>query len=442
MSFLGRKYGLSANNVRSIELVTADSRLVRTDPETEPDLFWALRGGGGSFGVVTAIELSLFPITEAYAGILWYPIQRGDEVLQAWRELTQADPPDELTTVGRFLKLPPIPEIPEPVRGKSFVVVEAYHVGDPRHADELLAPLRRLGPVNDTIAVVPMPALSHSNPQPFLVALWRLNGRLAAILGGVRLPRDEAGSGPAVVLLHAGVADRRMWAEHLPVFADAGCRAIALDLPGFGDAAASGEITPWSDVLETLDAIGVGRFAAVGNSFGAAVALRVAVCAPQRVAALVLVSVPPPELKPSRELEAAWEAEEAALTTGDIDAAVSAVLDAWTLPQDASVRERIARMQRRAFELQAAAGELTEAEDPLTLRPGALTELDVPVLIVAGEFDMPDFRQGAEPLARQLRAAPPVSISGAGHLAPMEQPARFRQLVLDFLGQSGVAPAA
>jgi hypothetical protein len=147
--------------------VTADGRLVRADRELEPDLFWALRGGGGSFGVVTAIELQLFPISHAYAGVLFYPIERGSEVLHAWRELTHNQAlPDELTTVGRFLRLPPIPEIPEPVRGKSFVIIEAYHVGDPAQADELLAPLRALGPVTDTIASVPMPALSHLHMDP------------------------------------------------------------------------------------------------------------------------------------------------------------------------------------------------------------------------------------------------------------------------------------
>jgi hypothetical protein len=167
ISFLARKYGLAANHVSAIELVTADGRLVRADREHEPDLFWALRGGGGSFGIVTAIELELFPITHAYAGILWYPIERGPDVLHAWRELSESDPPDELTTIGRFLNLPPIPEIPEPVRGKSFTIVEAYHLGDPARADDLLAPLRALGPIHDTITTVPMPALSpiHMDPE-------------------------------------------------------------------------------------------------------------------------------------------------------------------------------------------------------------------------------------------------------------------------------------
>jgi hypothetical protein len=125
------------------------------------------RGGGGSFGVVTAIELELLPIEHAYAGVLFYPIERGDEVLQACRELTQSTLlPDELSTVGQFLRLPPIPEIPAALRGKSFVIVEAYHVGDPAQADELIAPLRTLGPINDTIHTVPMAALTRLHVDP------------------------------------------------------------------------------------------------------------------------------------------------------------------------------------------------------------------------------------------------------------------------------------
>ncbi len=166
LSFLGRRYGLAASHVQAIEVVTASGRLVRADREHEPDLFWALRGGGGGFGVVTALEFGLLPIRGVYAGILWYPIERGPEVLHAWGELTRRGLPDELTTLGRFLRLPPIPEIPAEIRGKSFVIVEAVHLGDPAEADDLLAPLRALGPVNDTIATVPVPALSHLHMDP------------------------------------------------------------------------------------------------------------------------------------------------------------------------------------------------------------------------------------------------------------------------------------
>jgi FAD/FMN-containing dehydrogenase len=83
---LGRRYGLSCNYVRAVELVTASGQLVRADRDHEPDLFWALRGGGGSFGVVTALELDLLPLTHTYAGTLWYPSARAHEVLHAWRE--------------------------------------------------------------------------------------------------------------------------------------------------------------------------------------------------------------------------------------------------------------------------------------------------------------------------------------------------------------------
>ncbi len=166
LSFMGRKHGLAANHVRAIEVVTADGVLVRADRDHEPDLFWALRGGGGSFGVVTAVEIELLPIREIYAGHLWFPLERAGEALHAWRELTAAGLPDELTTVGRLLNLPPIADIPEPVRGKSFAVVEAYHLGDPAIADDALAPLRALGPVNDTITSMPMTELSHVHMDP------------------------------------------------------------------------------------------------------------------------------------------------------------------------------------------------------------------------------------------------------------------------------------
>src|SRR5438477_108368 len=128
------------------------------------------------------------------------------------------------------------------------------------------------------------------------------------------LPLDEAGSGPAVVLLHAGIADRSMWAGHLEALAHAGYRAVALDLPGFGDAAVTpGEQAPWADVLTAMDELAIDRAALVGNSFGGAVALRVAAVAPERVGALMLVSAPAPWLVPSPELEAVWEAENEAL---------------------------------------------------------------------------------------------------------------------------------
>jgi FAD/FMN-containing dehydrogenase len=165
LSWLARKHGIGANQVTAVEIVTADGRLVRADRENEPDLFWAVRGGGGSFGVVTAIEFNLFPITEVYAGILWFPVGRSAEVLKAWRAWTD-DLPDEMTSVGRILQFPPIPEIPEPVRGQSFVIVEAIYVGDEADGARLLEPLRALRPAMDTVATMPIAGLSQLHMDP------------------------------------------------------------------------------------------------------------------------------------------------------------------------------------------------------------------------------------------------------------------------------------
>jgi FAD/FMN-containing dehydrogenase len=165
VSWLGRRYGLAANSVTAIELVNAEGELIRADAETNVDLFWALRGGGGSFGVVTALEFALFPITEVYAGILFFPLERGAEVLRAWRRWVDTVPED-VTSVGRFLQFPPIPDIPEPVRGKSFVVVEAASLLSKDVTDELLRPLRQLGPELDTFATIPVQELKHLHMDP------------------------------------------------------------------------------------------------------------------------------------------------------------------------------------------------------------------------------------------------------------------------------------
>jgi pimeloyl-ACP methyl ester carboxylesterase len=249
----------------------------------------------------------------------------------------------------------------------------------------------------------------------------------------VLLAHDELGTGPPVVLLHAGVADRTMWSEHLAAIAGAGHRVIALDLPGFGESPVPVLDEPWADVLETMDALDVAAAALVGNSWGGAVALRVAVVAPGRVSALVLVSSPGSDSEPSAELQAAWAGEEAGLERGDIEATVEAVVQAWTLPDaPAALRSRLAAMQRRAYAAQLAAPEPSEVPDPAE-QPDVLASLSIPALVAVGELDMPDFHAAAEELARVLPRARHTVIAGARHLAPLEQPAAFQTLVLDFL---------
>ena len=164
-SWMVRRYGLAANSIRSAEVVTADGDRVRVDADTEPELFWALRGGGGSFGIVTGLELELFPVRELYAGVLFWPQERAVEVLEAWSTWT-ADLPDEMTSLGRLLNVPPLEQIPEPVRGRSFVVVEAAWLGDAGSGSDLLAPLRELGPEMDTFAMIPPPGLAALHMDP------------------------------------------------------------------------------------------------------------------------------------------------------------------------------------------------------------------------------------------------------------------------------------
>lgn len=165
VGWLARRYGLAANSVVAVELVTADGRIVRADRDNESDLFWAVRGGGGSFGIVTAIEFALYPVTEVYAGILFFPFERAAEVLNAWSEWVE-DTPEEITSAGRLMQFPPIPDIPEPVRGRSFVMIEAAFIGSEADGAELLRPLRELDPEMDTFATIPAAELRFLHMDP------------------------------------------------------------------------------------------------------------------------------------------------------------------------------------------------------------------------------------------------------------------------------------
>ena len=151
VGWYGRKHGLAADRVAAVELVTADGEQRRVDADNDAELLWALRGGGGGFGVVTALEFELLPIPQVVGGALFFPFERAGEVLHAWRELT-ASLPEEVTSLGRLLQFPPFPQIPEPLRGRSFALVEVVSLLDEAATAELLAPLRALDPAMDTFA--------------------------------------------------------------------------------------------------------------------------------------------------------------------------------------------------------------------------------------------------------------------------------------------------
>src|SRR3954453_15993454 len=150
MSWYSRRYGLASSRVLAIEVVTADGRHLRADRRHHADLFWALKGGGGGFGIVTHIEFELIQLGAIQAGGLWFPVERAAEVLHAWREWAP-QLPDTVSTSARILNVPPMPEIPEPIRGKSFALVLVSVLGDEDEADAQLAGLRALGPAMDTV---------------------------------------------------------------------------------------------------------------------------------------------------------------------------------------------------------------------------------------------------------------------------------------------------
>jgi len=195
VSWLARKHGLAANSVLAIELVTADGRLRRVDHENDPDLFWALRGGGGSFGVVTAMEIALHALPELYAGAMFWDWSRASEVMHAWREWTLTVP-DEVTSSARILQLPPIPEIPEPLRGRSVVTIDAAIIGDRASGAGIVQALRDLEPEIDTFDMVPPVALSrlHQDPEEPMPALTE--HRLLADLPAEAVDAFVAVAGP------------------------------------------------------------------------------------------------------------------------------------------------------------------------------------------------------------------------------------------------------
>ncbi len=165
IGWLARRYGLSSSSVLAAEVVTAEGEVVRADAHANTDLFWALRGGGGSFGIVTEIEIELYPVSEAFAGWLIWPIDRAPDALCAWAEWTRTVP-DEVTSVGRILQIPPIEEMPELLRGRQVVVVEAAFLGAEAEGRALLRPLLELEPEVDTFATIPAAALAHLHQDP------------------------------------------------------------------------------------------------------------------------------------------------------------------------------------------------------------------------------------------------------------------------------------
>ena len=255
------------------------------------------------------------------------------------------------------------------------------------------------------------------------------------------LHHEVAGSGPTVVFLHEGIVDSRVWEPQWSSFED--YRRVRCDLRGFGQSPV-GEL-PLSharDVAALLDELGVSGAAVIGCSLGGRVALELAVGRPDLVGALVLVGAGLSGHDWSAEVRAYWEAEDEAVTRGDLDAATELNLRMWVdgpnrSPEqvDPAVRETVRVQQRRALELQAPIWE--EGREDLLVEDvaGRIGEIGVPTLVLAGEEDVSDIHVIAARLAAEIPGARRATIPGAAHVPHLERPADFDALVLGFLAE-------
>jgi FAD/FMN-containing dehydrogenase len=163
---LGRAFGWAVDQVLAAEIVTADGELRRVDADTEPDLFWAIRGGTSNFGVITSLTFGLVPVTRLYGGGIYFDGADSKAVLEAFGRLTAAAP-DELTASVALLRLPPLPFVPEPLRGRLSVHLRIAYLGSAEEGDRLLADVRAAAtPIIDQIREMPFTefATVHADP--------------------------------------------------------------------------------------------------------------------------------------------------------------------------------------------------------------------------------------------------------------------------------------
>lgn len=165
LSWYGRLHGLQCSAVTAVELVLADGSIVRATDEQNSDLLWAARGGGGGFGVVTAMEFDLLPIATTYSGMLVWDWRHAPRVADAWARWASSAP-EEITSILRLVEAPDEPWLPDSVRGRSVLVIDAAVAADEAAATEILGPLRALRPEVDTFGVRPSTALSRLHLEP------------------------------------------------------------------------------------------------------------------------------------------------------------------------------------------------------------------------------------------------------------------------------------
>jgi FAD/FMN-containing dehydrogenase len=223
--YLTRRWGWTSDNVVGMDVVTADARLVRASEEENPDLFWGLRGGGGNFGVVTGIDYTLFPVgPEVVGGLVAWPASEAAAVLEHYRALAEAAPP-ELTLVALMRMAPPAPWLPKEAHGKPIVALLACHSGPPEEGEKAVAPIKSFGrPIGDVLVRRPytqLQSLLDATQPKGRRYYWKseyvpriepaLCGRFMEHAAGIRSPHS------AVILFQIGGALNGRPEEHSPV---------------------------------------------------------------------------------------------------------------------------------------------------------------------------------------------------------------------------------
>lgn len=247
------------------------------------------------------------------------------------------------------------------------------------------------------------------------------------------LAYDDLGSGPAVLLLHAGVCDRRMWSPQAKALS-ATHRVITPDLPGFGDSLlAPGPFSNVAEVVALLDELGVDRVAVVGSSYGGRVALELVHEHPDRVSSLVLMCANSRGVDSTPTVDAFGNEEERLIEEGEIAAAVELNVATWLGPDaDDAARDLVRAMQRHAFDVQLAADAWPEPPEPEQVDPD-LAAFRTPTYVVSGGHDLDHFQNVARYLAATIPDAHLIELDWAGHLPALERPAETTALLTGLL---------
>jgi len=239
---------------------------------------------------------------------------------------------------------------------------------------------------------------------------------------------EEAGSGPAVLLLHSGITDRRMWEPQIAALSDTH-RVIRYDARGYGESGPIAEpYRPYDDAVAVLDAAGADRAVVVGSSMGGATAIDMAIARADRVAALVGVGSGPRGRTPDPELRAGWDAAEEAYEAGDVERAIDLDTGMWI--DRGPVFDQVRAWNAAIIARDEDTSQELELDPPAV---GRLDEITCPVLAIVGDRDQPFVVEGAQLLAEGVRDGHLAVLHGARHLPSLERPDEFNALLLDFL---------